>query len=774
MPSTLFKEGKTRPNENFNSSDTLIARDSQQTHVPLKIELPALRYRHRALWLLGFYIPLLVIPWALTCVLVYHPLGARSYYDQAGLEDSKLTLHRRMDNALSVINSFTGIVTVPIISALLTQAAVVYAQRRRKDQFISVRQMFALADQGWSNFGVLHEAWPPWRGHTSGPGAAGSPFLWLAAAFIMLCAVQQPLREALVSKESTSIMTYRDNTAAAFGVDKATARLLGHDAEPFDLAEIPEDIVVQNVMNSLATFDRYEMPPYIWTDPGGERGFVKATSFGFGSKTPGPWMQPTPDYFVAALPNATTTGVLRHRLMRLNSTVDCDQINMSNFPSRCEGQRPFAASYNWTEGPAVRLCVPGERGLYPWETNRNRQDITEDFYLDVSGLAPASGYGNTAYNTTLTLHCSVGTTRGYFEMGNYRNDLRPGPLLDRWEELDPYTDQPEYNDWLPNVWRDKNEYGENYKSLRGRRRRPMAEDKITDIPTWPAPEQDKTPWPTIPTSDGENRTMSGPLMTSILAMFGEQSFFASINESETALSQICESGRMPFITFSGYERYANECSTTSSSDNTGALGSTISKFLRSTFNDTSTAVNHLSAGIYFTNQAMLLQTVRISDGFTARPILTGSGALVQRPTVSKGGLVIVSTLVFFQLIGLAYLAWYIYQVPTWTGLLDALAVASITNSLEKGSIPAIGSMNSSDLDGLNETNGTIGVVNTECEEQALVVDHPGQKSVELGLGAPGLFHRRLVKFRVKRYTDTAMGCGCEGCRRRRAMPETDG
>ena len=91
--------------------------------------------------------------------------------------------------------------------------------------------------------------------------------------------------------------------------------------------------------------------------------------------------------------------------------------------------------------------------------------------------------------------------------------------------------------------------------------------------------------------------MSGPLMTSMLAMFGEQSFFASINGSETALPQICQSGRMPFITFSGYERYANECSVANGSDSTGALGSAMSKFLRSTFNSTDTAINHLSAGM---------------------------------------------------------------------------------------------------------------------------------------------------------------------------------
>jgi hypothetical protein len=80
-------------------------------------------------------------------------------------------------------------------------------------------------------------------------------------------------------------------------------------------------------------------------------------------------------------------------------------------------------------------------------------------------------------------------------------------------------------------------------------------------------------------------------------MFGEHSFFASINGSESALSQICESGRTPSIPFNGYERYANECSITNGSDSTGALRSALSKFMRYTFNDTSNAINSLSAGV---------------------------------------------------------------------------------------------------------------------------------------------------------------------------------
>jgi hypothetical protein len=170
---------------------------------------------------------------------------------------------------------------------------------------------------------------------------------------------------------------------------------------------------------------------------------------------------------------------------------------------------------------------------------------------------------------------------------------------------------------------------------------------------------------------------------------------------------------------------------------------------------------------------MLLQTVRKTEGSTARPIRSGAGASVQRPIVSTAGLIIVSILVLLQLVGLAYLAWYIYQIPTWTGMLDALAVARITNSLEKGTVPAMGGMSIRDLDGLIETNGAIGVVNTECEEQALAADNPAEKSVQLGLGASGVFHRRLAKFRMKRYTEVAVNCECEGCHRRRTLSGTN-
>lgn len=101
-------------------------------------------------------------------------------------------------------------------------------------------------------------------------------------------------------------------------------------------------------------------------------------------------------------------------------------------------------------------------------------------------------------------------------------------------------------------------------------------------------------------------------------------------------------------------------------------------------------------------------------------------------------------------------------------MLDALAVARITASLDPGSVPGVGSLDSITLDGLSKMDGLIGVVDRVDEGSS--ADVSTGTSVELGLGSPGLFHRRLAKFRMKRskHVGVDMVCQCEGCRRRRA------
>lgn len=106
-------------------------------------------------------------------------------------------------------------------------------------------------------------------------------------------------------------------------------------------------------------------------------------------------------------------------------------------------------------------------------------------------------------------------------------------------------------------------------------------------------------------------------------------------------------------------------------------------------------------------------------------------------------------------------------------MLDTLAVAGIAHSLVKNDIPSLDYMSHREIERLRTIDGLGGVVEAHTEgstsyEPAVASD----KTVELGLGASGVFTRRLILFRVKRSSarmvgDVDMDCMCEGCRRRR-------
>jgi hypothetical protein len=52
---------------------------------------------------------------------------------------------------------------IPILSALIAQAAVVYSERHKTRQDFRLKHLVALADRGWTNPFILGETWR-WKG----------------------------------------------------------------------------------------------------------------------------------------------------------------------------------------------------------------------------------------------------------------------------------------------------------------------------------------------------------------------------------------------------------------------------------------------------------------------------------------------------------------------------------------------------------------------------------------------------------------------------------
>lgn len=202
------------------------------------------------------------------------------------------------------------------------------------------------------------------------------------------------------------------------------------------MPRLQRDLVMQDVLGRLVTVSGLEPQPNLWpvnpdsnnwidgyTTPPNRRIFsVYSTDFGF-----------NPDgFFVTALDNGTNTGVLREHAIRLNSSVHCEHISRSDFPSPCLGAQPLETRID-RSGLRLNVCAPGNASQFPFTPSRHRQDISEDLYVNLE-VSRSMAFQANADN--FTVHCTASTSRGYFELGNEQNHYVYGPLLDRWPDPD--------------------------------------------------------------------------------------------------------------------------------------------------------------------------------------------------------------------------------------------------------------------------------------------------------------------------------------------------
>jgi hypothetical protein len=212
-------------------------------------------------------------------------------------------------------------------------------------------------------------------------------------------------------------------------------------------------------------------------------------------------------------------------------------------------------------------------------------------------------------------------------------------------------------------------------------------------------------------------------MTSAIALYGNQSFFevAANSSNQTfppAVQQICQQGRLPFsnLAFTIFGNFQSDCSKIATdrsfssgfSDPEAKLAGLIGDWF-SSFNNTNSAEMALLASMYVSNRVMLTRTVTASFTFSARKIWFGAGMLVPLPLKTLAGTVVVSILIFLQLLGLAALTYYIYHLPTWTHALDAVAVAQLSIGLKGSVVRELGHGYEISENKLNKIDGLVGL-----------------------------------------------------------------
>lgn len=472
-----------------------------------------------------------------------------------------------------------------------------------------------------------------------------------------------------------------------------------NEADPNDVAEATVSGKVSDQQPNLWLIGSHNLTNFqtFYDQPDLASGTVQQTGF-----------SPRP-FFTSSIPVDTDTGVLSALAYRLSTTLSCEEISHSSFPASCDGSAPFATNYsnanlsvaktNFYGGPifTFRACAPGN---FSWIPSDNKQDISEEFYMDFqSSLSPAEynyfngkvdSIGSIIYN--FTYHCTTNSTLAYFQPPSYWNRHEVQDIVD----LGP---------------------------------------KSALLPTGPNARFQ-------PQNLSASLKVSGPFLTSILALFGKDTFFDNIakaNDTHDNNLEVCQALRMPLTglctgeesmcnpyNFSsgspgpvldclnpGDEDPANPITDPKDQHPTGTLASYLFLFLQrfNNLNSTNAALTltnfYSSLAMLDTSKALDATYFEPSFGQVAEVIYASPGLNIQKLHAPLAGLIIISVLIIFQLTGLFLLAVYASSYPTWTSSLDSFALLRMGAAMAD-ELPLISALEAKELAVLDEKAGWVG------------------------------------------------------------------
>lgn len=474
--------------------------------------------------------------------------------------------------------------------------------------------------------------------------------------------------------------------------DAPLYRVVGSILPTFGLYIDPSQIAEATVSGKIS-----DQQPNLWIFDNGTRNLTSFEAFynhplGSSAEDRRTSFSP-PAFFTSSIPVGTDTGVLQAFALRLNSSSNCEEIPHSDYPASCDGTAPFATNYSNADVPEAkadsyggpmftfRACIPG---IPSWVPGENRLEISEDFYMDLQSSRSTGKYSS--YNVSIvsdfSYHCTTNTMLAVFEAPNYWNGHQVQDVVD----LGPQN---------ANVYNGPNAL-------------------------WA---------PVIPSGNplisSDDLSYHGPLLNSILTLFGRGTFFDDIahaNDTHDTNLEICQALRMPLdglcTRIAGMCTPFNDwvgtiylnCLTGDDPANpdpqhqhpNGTLAFYLFLFLQK-FNNLDSTIAALTLTNFYTSEAML------DPGPTAvrQTVYASPGLPTQKVHVPLAGLVIISVLIILQLTGLFSLALYASRHATWTELLDSFALLRLGAAMAD-ELPLISALEAKELAVLDEKEGWVG------------------------------------------------------------------
>lgn len=193
--------------------------------------------------------------------------------------------------------------------------------------------------------------------------------------------------------------------------------------------------------------------------------------------------------------------------------------------------------------------------------------------------------------------------------------------------------------------------------------------------------------------------MSGPLVTSVMALFGNDSWIqTAVNLTSTQTNSSNEDTSAPIWWKPFCETQPLYHSNKTQCGPGKRPSETVAQWFAAFFTGEYAVENLediLFMGIVLTNKAVLLthrdrQAPRSLSRAVGRRILSSPGFSILKPNISLASIVVISVLLAIQIAGLIFCAIYIARTPTWTRVFNAMAIARIGSGLEKDKLPVDG------------------------------------------------------------------------------------
>ncbi|CAN9135659.1 unnamed protein product [Alternaria alternata] len=277
---------------------------------------------------------------------------------------------------------------------------------------LNLRQTMALADQGW----ISPRIWTMYSKVGSLPLCIAFGLTLVGVIFQILQGIFVRITPAQMASEETRYHNH--------DVPDLPALISSGDRYP-----TPRIIQLRSILESI-TENHYE--PFLWVKPEGDGMCRNPSQCRFPDYRRDFQIiadSDYPDLWFTPLPSDYNTGVYKELqyVPRINTTVTYTNMTAAGWPSECvrDKEGVFFAEYH-SRRPRVydvdlTACMPTNISDTPWQATHNRQDITEELYLNIT-----AGYEE----TPLYYRVTAKTSLGYFELPSAKNGNRAGPLLD--------------------------------------------------------------------------------------------------------------------------------------------------------------------------------------------------------------------------------------------------------------------------------------------------------------------------------------------------------